>query len=114
MTEEGELNIFWALDFIRDKAPEYAQAKANRIYVEELRKVRKAELMKKAELDGHKAGNTQEREAYSMPEYHEVLLALYEAVQQEETLRWRLIAAQARIEAWRTLESNKRAESRAL
>ena len=35
MTEEYEINVFRALDYIRDQAPAYAKAKSERIFLEE-------------------------------------------------------------------------------
>jgi hypothetical protein len=57
--------------------------------------------------------NAQEREAYSDPEYVQHLKALQEAVQIEEEIRWGLIAAQARVEVWRSIEATNRAEGKA-
>jgi hypothetical protein len=114
MTDEGEIRIFAALDFIRDQAPAYAKAKAERVYLEEFRKSKKALLMCDAEKAGHKSAASQEREAYADSEYVALLEGLKEAVEAEETLRWRIVAAQARIETWRTLEANKRAEAKVL
>jgi hypothetical protein len=110
--DENEINIFRALDYMRDNAPAYAKAKADRVYLEEFRKSKKALLMRSAEVEGHKSAVAQEREAYADPEYMEVLRALQAAVELEETLRWRMVAAQARIEVWRTLESTRRAEAK--
>ena len=98
-----------AVDYMIAKAAEFAQAKANRIYCEEYRKTLKSELMKEA-MTKYDAANAQEREAYAHPKYKEHLLALKEAVQQEENLRWMLIAAEARIEVWRSQEASKRSE----
>lgn len=114
MSDESEINIFRALDFIRDNAPAYAKAKAERVYLEEFRKSKKALLMRAAEAAGHKSAAAQEREAYADDGYAELLAGLRQAVEAEETLRWRIVAAQARIETWRTLESTRRAESRVL
>lgn len=114
MSEESELNIFRCLDFLRDHAPFYAKAKAERVYLEEWRKSHKAMLMKEAECGGQKTTASQERDAYANAEYVQTLHALKAAVEQEETLRWRMVAAQAKIEAWRTLESTRRAEAKAL
>ena len=49
---ETEVNIFKCLDYLRDNAPAYAQAKANRVYLEEYRKSLKAIEMAKAETRG--------------------------------------------------------------
>lgn len=114
MSNESEINIFKALDFIRDNAAAYAQAKADRVYLEEYRKTKKALCMKNAEVEGITTAAAQEREAYADPEYIEILEGLREAVKQEETLRWMIVAAQAKIEVWRTIEANRRAEAKAL
>lgn len=114
MSEESELNIFRCLDFLRDNAPAYAKAKAERIYIEEYRKVKKADLMCNAENQGHKTTAAQERQAYSSRDYAVLLEGLREAVENEETLRWRLIAAQAKISVWQSLGANQRAEAKNL
>lgn len=114
MSDESDINIFRALDFLRDNAPAYAKAKAERVYLEEFRKSKKAILMRAAEMAGHKSAVAQEREAYADEEYRELLGALSEAVAAEETLRWRMVAAQARIEVWRTIESSRRYEAKTL
>jgi hypothetical protein len=114
VTPDGEINIFRSLDFIRDNAPAYAKAKSERIYLEEFRKSKKALLMRDAEIAGHKSAVAQEREAYANPEYLAVLEGLKAAVEQEESLRWLIVGAQAKIEAWRTIEANRRAEAKTL
>jgi hypothetical protein len=110
MNADAELNVFRALDWIRDNAPAYARAKADRIYLEEFRKTKKALCMKAAEAAGTNAISAQEREAYADPEYMQLLEGLRAAVEEEERLRWLLIGAQVKIECWRTIEANRRAE----
>lgn len=114
MTDEGQINIFKALDFIRDQAPAYAKAKAERIFLEEFRKSKKALCMKSAETAGTASIGAQEREAYADPEYVALLDGLKAAVEEEERLRWMIVAAQVKIEVWRSLEANKRAEAKTL
>lgn len=114
MNPDTEINIFRSLDFIRDNAPAYAKAKSERIFLEEFRKSKKALLMRDAEIAGHKTGAAQEREAYAHPEYLVLLEGLKAAVEQEENYRWLFVAAQAKIEAWRTIEANRRAEAKVL
>ena len=114
MNQDTEINIFKSLDFIRDQAPVYAKAKADRVYLEQYRKTKKALGMRKAELEGHKASAAQEREAYADEDYIELLNGLREAVEVEERLRWMIVAAQAKIEVWRTIEANRRAEAKTL
>ena len=102
-----------AVDFMITKAGEYAKAKSDRIYCEEYRKSLKSLLMKDAMVEGHNAANAQEREAYANPRYMDHLKALQAAVEAEEKLRWMLIAAEARIEVWRSQEASKRNEIKA-
>ena len=104
-----------AVDYMIKHAKAYSRAEAEKVYMEEYRKTIKCELMKEAELDGHKTAAMQEREAYAHPRYKKHLEALSEAVQQREFFRWKLIAAQARIEVWRSMEaSNRRIEKATL
>ncbi len=114
MSDDSDLNIFRCLDFIRDNAAPYAQAKAQRVYLENFRKSKKALLMREAEIRGHKTAAMQEREAYADAAYIEVLSALQAATEEEEKLRWMIVAAEAKIEAWRTIEATRRAEARTL
>jgi hypothetical protein len=100
-----------AVDFMIAKSAEYAQAEANKVYMEELRKTIKAEEMKNAEMHGngeYKTAAMQEREAYASPRYRQHLEALKQAVEERERLRWMLIAAQERIAVWRTQETSNR------
>lgn len=106
----SDINPHEAVDFIYRQAPKYAKAKAERIYLEEFRKSKKALLMKACGFD---AVSAQEREAYGHPEYVALLEGLKEAVETEETLRWSLVAAQARVEIWRTESANNRSVDRA-
>ncbi len=99
-----------AIEYIFKHGKRYAKAKADRIYMEEYRKSLKAMIMKRS-LET--AVNAQEREAYSDPEYVQLLQGLREAVEVEEEIRWGLVAAQARIEVWRSIEATNRAEGKA-
>jgi hypothetical protein len=101
-----------AVDFMIAKSGEYAKAKADRIYCDEYRKTLKAQLMKDAMVGKHETAVAQEREAYAHPDYKQHLLAIKEAVEAEEKLRWLLIAAEARIEVYRTQSANNRALDR--
>ena len=109
-----EIDVFKVVDFIRDNAPKLAEAKANRVYLEAFLKSQKALCMRKAELNGHNSAAMQEREALCDPEYITVLEGLKAAVEQEETIRWRMTAATAKYEVWRSLESSRRAETKLL
>jgi hypothetical protein len=108
MTEQ-EISPFKALDFIRDNAKKYALAKANVVYMTEYRKTQKALLMNESTA---KTQSEKESFAYGHANYIEHLKALSMAIEEAEALRWQLIAAEAKIEVWRSLESSARAEGR--
>jgi hypothetical protein len=98
-----------AVDYMIAQSGEYAQAEAEKIYMEEMRKTIKAEQMRIAEIEGDcKTAVMQEREAYASERYKNHLEALKQAVERRERLRWMLIAAQARIEVWRSQETSSR------
>lgn len=103
-----EIDVFKCLDYIRDNSKKYAYAKANRVYIEEYRRSLKASLMSEAMFNGVEVISAQERNALSHPTYVKLLLGLKEAIEVEENLRWKLIAAQAKIEVFRTLQANNR------
>jgi hypothetical protein len=108
MIEEIDPNK--AVDFIFVNASKFAKAKSERVYLEEFRKSKKALLMKRSSAQTIAA---KEIDAYSDSEYLELIEGLKESVELEEKLRWDLIAAQARIEIWRTQQANNRSEGRA-
>ena len=109
----SEIDPQAAVDYMVAKAGEYAQAEASKVYMEEMRKTIKAEMMIEAEALGHKTAAMQEREAYASERYKHHLDVLRTAVEERERLRWMLIAAQARIEVWRSQNASNRNIERA-
>jgi hypothetical protein len=101
------------VEFLLKNAGKYAKAKAARIYLDEFRRSKRALLMQDAELHGYDTSASQERQAYSHPEYIQLLVGLKEAVEVEEKLRWQLIAAQMKIDIWRSQEASNRQLERA-
>jgi hypothetical protein len=99
-----------AVDYIYTNAPLYAQAKANRVYLEEFRKSKKALLMNESDAT---AATAREQYAYSHPDYQALITGLKAAVEVEETLKWRMEAAKIRTELWRTESANNRTIDRA-
>lgn len=99
-----------AVDYLIKNAGRFAKAKAQRVYLEEFRKSKKAILMAESTAD---AANAREQYAYSHADYLALLEGLREAVEVEEKLRWDLVAAQSRVEIWRTEQANARAQDRA-
>lgn len=112
MTEEHQkrdIDPQRAVDDMVRRAPQYAQAKAARVYMEEYRKTLKAMLMRQSTA---KSAVDREADAYAHPDYVQHLQALKEAVEAEETHRWTLVAAQARVEVWRSQEASNRNQER--
>lgn len=99
-----------AIQYLIDTAPLYAKAKADRMYLEEFRKSRKAQLMS---IAGTEVLGKQETFAYAHADYVQILEGIKQAVEKEENYRWLLTAAQARIEVWRTNQYSMRAEIKA-
>lgn len=97
-----------AAELIRTQAKSYGEAKAQRVYLEEFRKSKKALLMKDALALGYEAANAQEREAYADPEYQQLIKGLATAIELEETLRWQIEAARLDIDIWRTRQASER------
>ena len=100
-----------AVDYILANASKFAQAKANRVFLEEFRKSKKALLMSQSTAE---AANAREQFAYAHPEYAELLQGLKEAVETEEKLKWELVAAQLRVDVWRSEEASNRNQDRAM
>ena len=99
-----------AIQYLIDTAPIYAKSKADRIFLEEFRKSRKAQLMSQA---GTEVLGKQETYAYAHEDYIQILEGIRQAVEKEEKYRWLMTAAQARIEVWRTEQYSMRAELKA-
>lgn len=100
-----------AVDYVLANAGKFAAAKAQRVYLEEFRKSKKAILMAQCT---DKAANAREQYAYSHSEYLALLDGLKAAVEVEEKLKWDLVAAQARIEIWRTQSANNRTQDKVM
>jgi len=109
MSEQAE---HW-LDGLRTLVKDYAEAKAQRVYLEHFRKSKKAMLMAEAEAkdpDRYKSAASQEVYAYRHPEYIELLEGLKAATETEEFRRWQLKSREMRFEQYRTEAANQRAE----
>jgi hypothetical protein len=98
-------------DFIFENAERSAKAKSARVYLQEFRKTKKAILMAHSTA---KTAADREVYAYSHPDYLEVINCIKLAVEEEELLHWQMVAAQARIEIWRSQEASNRQQDRTL
>jgi len=101
------ISPYKALDYIRDNAEAYSIAKASVVFLTEYRRTIKATLMIQSDA---KTESAKESYAYAHEDYVNNLSALRTAIEQAESMRWKLIAAQAKIEVWRSLEASTRAE----
>ena len=110
MSDHPEIDPQRAVDALIQMAPKHAQAKANRYSLEEFRKVLKATIMRE-HLSLPLAA--QEREAYADTRYADHIRATQAAIEEEEALRWRMVAAQLRVEVWRSQNANNRNQDRA-
>lgn len=87
----------------------YAEAKAERIGLEELRKVTKAELMAVAEAEDVRTITKQERFAYSHPTYGQIVKKLKAAIKREIVEEYACKLVEMEWETWRTVNANQRA-----
>jgi hypothetical protein len=102
-----EIDPLKAIEYIQRNAGTYAQAKANRIYIENYLKTVKARLMGDSE---EKAIGAKEMDAYANPVYVEQLDGLKAAIEVEENLRYMLEAAKLKVEIFKVQEYTKRTE----
>jgi hypothetical protein len=105
-----EINPERAIKYIVENAPLFAQAKANRVFIENYLRTVKSRLMNEEEGT---LGN-KEAYAYAHDSYVEQLKGLKAATEEEERLKYMLLAAQARIDVWKTQEYTRRSEMKNL
>lgn len=94
-----ESDVEKAVAYLANNARKAAQARAEREYCDEYRKVIKATIMRE---HGELALGAQEREAYADPRYLMHLTAIKDAVEADEYHRWMMSAAQAKLSAFQT------------
>jgi len=99
-----------AINFMIKNAEAYSQAKAQVTYLTEHRKTVKAFGFQRS-LKNTMA--EKEADAYTTVEYKTCVEGLKEAVAEAERLRWMLVAAQARVDCWRSMEASNRAVEKA-
>jgi nitrogenase molybdenum-iron protein alpha/beta subunit len=94
-----------ALDYLRDTAESAAQARANRLYLDDYSRVLKASLMAEHLAE---AVNAQERYAYSDIRYRNHLEGLKVAIYEDEKARYLREAAQVKISVWQSEHADQR------
>jgi hypothetical protein len=106
-----EINPEKAIRYIQEHAERYAKAKGDVAYTENYLKVVKAQQMNKSESSSL---GQREADAYATEDYVGAILAHKQAVEEEAHLKFMLIAAQARIEVWKTTQYTARQEMKNL
>jgi len=104
MSDEAADAALW---YLRNNADAAGKAKADVVYMENFLKIVLARCMRDSTAQSVAA---QEVSARCNPEYLKTLEALQEAISREEEFRWKRIAAEATIEAWRSRSANQRGE----
>ena len=99
-----------AVDYILRNAIKFAQAKSQRVYLEEFRKSKKALLMSQSLA---KSAVEREQHAYAHEDYVALLGGIKAAIEVEEEIKWKLTAAQMEVDIWRTRQANNRQQDRA-
>lgn len=102
-----------AIQWIEDNADHAAQARSDRLHLEEFTKSLKAELMQRAAAEFAAEGlkstlGAQEQYALDHPRYRVHLEGLREAIRLDTRNVWLKDVAEARLEIWRTQEATKR------
>ena len=104
-----------AVDFLFIHGKEYADAKAHKGYLDNYTKALIASLSIKFIAEGQAKSMAQaEAMAYADPAYDVHIRGLKAAVEAEESLKWQLTSAQARIDVWRSQEASNRAFDKAV
>jgi hypothetical protein len=99
-----------AINFIIENAPKYAEAKSQRVYLENFLKVKKAQLMQDCK---NEPVSRAESYALAHPDYLVIVNGIKIAMLEEEKLKYFLEAARLRAEIWRTTEASNRNQERA-
>lgn len=99
-----------AVNWLAKEAVRMAQERAERLYMEQWIKTVKATIQ--CQQSGMSAAAA-EVHALASPKYLAALQAFKEAVTADETNRFYIAAAEAKIDAWRSQESTRRAEGKA-
>lgn len=98
-----------AVEFLRDSAEKAAAARGNVALLEQMLKVTRAKLKSKSTV---KTDSGREDEALASEEYLQIVRGYQAAVEEDALYRMKREAAIARIDAWRTQQSNIRGMQR--
>lgn len=105
----SEESVEKAVDYLRQSAQEAAEARASVKYLAEFLKSKRAQIVTAQTGVSNAAA---ENVALASPEYLDVLEGYKAAVEKDSFHSFKREAAVAMIDAWRTQQSNMRAEGR--
>jgi hypothetical protein len=105
----SEQDIDRALNYLRDNAEKDAQARAERLYMEQYLKTVLAQEQAKV---GASSVAASEMGARVSEAYLGALGGYKQAIYEDEKRRFLRAAAETKIEAWRTMSSNERAQGK--
>lgn len=94
-----------AADWLLKNAEEFGRVRAERIYAEEYLRSLRALIASESNATSEAA---RDREALASPRYTAQLVLVRDAVREDEIARARRVAAEMRIEVWRTQAANQR------
>jgi hypothetical protein len=98
-----------ALDWLVNTADAAAEARADRLQLEDFSKALLASIeVEKQNQYPSAAGNALQRMALADERYEAHLAGLRDAVRKDERFKWLRDTAHAKVEVWRSLESTKR------
>lgn len=103
----SDADVERALDYLRNEAERDAQARADALYLEQWVKTERARIVNE-QTGMSNASATAYAECH--PDYLRALNAYKAAVTEDYRRRFLREAASAKIEAWRTMSSNERAQ----
>jgi hypothetical protein len=109
-TTAENIDPFKTMDFLRDNAEDAGNYEKQVYVYKEMLKVVKAKL--KLQAIDCKTEAAKETYAEAHPDYEAHILKTGDAIAQHKTLRLLTVAAEAKLEAWRSLEASARNEIR--
>ncbi len=105
--------LFKALEWLAENAGPAAQARAERLWLEEFMPAMRAKIAAECIEAGDSAAAA-DTKAKASQAYHDVLKGYREAVERDEKYRWQRSRADALLSAYQTLSANSRSIGKTL
>lgn len=98
-----------SIDRMQELGKQFAKHKSTRSYLENYRKIVRAQIAEEKARSGIKAAIQQTQAAEADPRYHQVVQALRSAIELETRAYWELKSLEIKFEHWRTSRADFRA-----